>query len=263
MKKLNLYLTALLALTAASGAQATTVTLQSLLNGGTISARDKLFADWRIIDQTIVGTDVVVPDYDEIFVTSLDDGGLDPGPGLEINTNSQLKAQGDAGGFSYINLFFGFSVAVTDPNMLIKDVSLSFSGSSITLAGDNGVSVMEQVGTTPASVEDNVTPIADLATINTEFSFLDTSLGGAGLTANASGSANFSPLSKIYVSKDIYVWSGSPNETATLGTITQRFSQVENQVPPQAPEPQVVLLIGVGLMGFAFSVKRRKNQYGA
>ena len=256
MRQLYIYLAALLlAFTVASGAQATTVTLQSLFSGGSIIAGDKQFADFYVIDQTSVG-DGSTPDYGLITVTALNDGGMNPGPGLLFATNGQLTATGDTFGYSSSELFFGFSVTVMDPSKLIEDASLSFSNSTISGSGDNGVTVVEQVGTTQASVANNLYPAADLATINTEFSWLDATLGGGGQTSNPSGSANFAPLSKIYVSKDLYVWSGSPSETAIMGDITQRFSQVP------VPEPNMVLLMTVGLMGFAFSAKRRKSLHG-
>ncbi len=259
MKKLYLHLTALLlALTAANGAQAQPVggvTLQSLLEGATITAGDKLFADWRIIDQTIFGENVVTPNYNEILVGALVDGGMDPGPGLEFDFGGQLQATGDDFGYSYIDLFFGFSVEVLDPGKLIKDVSLNLQTYSINNGlGDNGIYVLEQVGETPFSVQDVAMLTDNLANTHAEFSYLDPSFADplpGGLTDNPSGTANFDPQKKIYVSKNILVWANSPQETATLGSLSQRYSQTT------VPEPDMILLMAVGLMGFAFSVKRQ------
>lgn len=254
MKKFNMYITALLlSFFVSSGAQALTVSFQSLLNGGSITAGDKLFSDFRVIDLTVLGDNILAPDYDLITVTALDDGGLDPGPGLQFDFNGQLQAQGDSFGYSELDLFFGFSVAVLDPGLKIKDVSLALTEGSVTNNGDNGFYVVEKVGDTAASVEDVTSP-GSLANMDVNFDWLDPSLGGPGLSSNLSGSANFAPQSKIYVSKNILVWSDNPDAVASLDQMTQRFSQV--------PEPHTLLLMAVGLMGFTFSVKRRKSLYG-
>ena len=54
--------------------------LSTLLNGGTITAGDKLFDQWELfLDDSEFGIDTSL-----IEVTPLNDGGLDPGSGLHF-----------------------------------------------------------------------------------------------------------------------------------------------------------------------------------
>jgi len=56
-------------------------------------------------------------------------------------------------------------------------------------------------------------------------------------------SATFDPQSEIWVTKNILVWATDPGETASLGSFSQRFSQVP------IPEPSTWWLMGLGLVG--------------
>ena len=236
MKKFNIYLSALLlSFTVASGAQATT--LQDLFNGvagGTITDGGDVFGNFSLVAApTIMGANITAPDYSKIIVSATGTGGL------LFAAHSQLQATGDVNGWSALDLFFAFSVTGNQ----INSASLGITASGITSTGDSGAWVTEQVGATLASVS-TVGPIATDASIMSDLA--------GGIISNPTGTAAFAAQNTVWVSKNILVWSDGSN-IASLDTFTQQFSQVS------APEPNELLLLAVGLMGFAASVKRRKS----
>jgi len=74
--------------------------------------------------------------------------------------------------------------------------------------GDSGSFIAENVGTAIG--------LADLGFLDIEFSQLD----GA-VFDNLSDSANFAPLSEIWVTKNILVWAVELNDQAGLNSFTQ------------------------------------------
>jgi hypothetical protein len=184
MKKTLLTLALVLA---AGTAQA--VSLTSLFDGASITAGDKLFDQW---------TPIFAGDSDPNFtfnlanidVTALNDGGLDPGPGLQFDVlNNELQVTGN-GDYAYKDLRFGFRVSVLPGlDVLIKDNSLEILEASATTSGDNGSFILESVGT--------AAKLDDLGTKEVEFSWLDSSLGESGLISNLFDSAAFAPQSEI------------------------------------------------------------------
>jgi hypothetical protein len=164
--------------------------------------------------------------------------------GLLFTVNNQLTATGDANGnYSFLDLNFAFSVTNTTaaPNI----VNLGMTASGVVSTVDNGVWITEQVGSSLASVSDAAGAMATNTILASDLS--------GGITSNLTGTAAFAAQNTIYVSKNILVWSNGIN-TASLDTFTQQFSQSS-----PAPEANELLLLAVGLMGFAFSVKRRKS----
>lgn len=238
MKHLFRTLTVLVALFAAGTTQATT--LDVLLNGGTITAGDKLFDNWRLL---FYGSgDGRNFNAANIDVQPLNDGGLDPGPGLSFGvSNNELSVTGD-GIYNYVDLKFGFRASVLDPLLLIKDNSLNLTGGVVTNSGDNGMYIHEDIGTALGG--------NDLGTKQVEFSWLD----GTGLIQNLTDSASFVPHSEIWVTKNILVWSVDDTDTASLNGFGQRFSQTSEVIP----EPATLALTALGLVGLA-AMRRRKS----
>lgn len=246
MKASIKYLGALALTLVVSSAQA--VPLSELLAGGSITAGDKVFDEWRLISEVYSDAALTVNPAN-IEVTPLNDGGMDPGPGLSFTVGDEFSVAGD-GLYAFIDYMFGFRVTAP-AGVLIKDNSLVL-GSTIlvtppdALFRDKGVVIQEFVGTTPDLVEvPGDTSLPDLAVKEVEFSDLE-----GVITDIPSDSAAFAPHSVIYVSKDILVWASGIDESATLTGFSQRFSQTT------VPEPGVLALVGVGLMGVWNSRRR-------
>jgi len=239
--KLTRTLAALMLALAASGS-AQAIPLSDLLNGGSITAGDKLFDHWAL---SFYDSSDPLRAFNaaNIDVTPLNDGGMDPGPGLRFDVlNGEFTVNGD-GLYAYLDATFGFRVSVLDSGKLIKDNSLRLTHGLVTNSGDNGFYIRETIGTSAG--------LDDLGVKQVEFSWLDPSLGGTGLTSNLADQAAFTPLSSIWVSKNVLVWATNPNETADLTGFEQRFSQTA------VPEPATLCLLGLGLAGLGLARQRR------
>jgi hypothetical protein len=224
---------------AAGGAQA--ISMTALLDDGSITVGDKLFSNWSEVyfDSSDPARAV---DTDNIEVVGIDDGG-DYGLRFSI-LDGEFSVTGD-GVYAYLDYSFGFSVTVLNPNLRIKDNSLLLTGGSIQSLGDNGFYILENIGTEAEA--------DDLGTKEVEFSWLDPSLDGPGLIEELSDSAEFLPQSEIWVTKNILVWATGANETANLTGFEQRFSQTG------VPEPSILGLLGLGLLGLGFARMRRQG----
>ena len=246
MKKILLTLGGLLLALSAGGAQA--IPLSDLLAGQSITAGDKVFDQWRLISET--NSDFLAPPIDAsgIDVQPLNDGGMDPGPGLLFTiSNGAFDVTGD-GIYAFIDYMIGFRVTAP-AGIGIKDNSLQITNGFVTNSGDNGMYIQEFAGTAPNLVDDpGNTSLPDLSVTSTEFSWLDPGPAFSDLT----DSATFAPTNSIYVSKDILVWASDVNETASLTGFEQRFSQTP------IPEPSTVLLLGAGIAGLGLSRRKRR-----
>ena len=232
MKKSLLTLGAFgLALVLAGGARAMTMT--DLLNGGSIIANDKLFDQWTLIFQGSSSGGAV--DTDDIEITGLADGGMDPGPGLRFDIIENAFSVTGTQSYTYIDFQFGFRVSVLDPNLaVIKDGSMELTGFGLSGSTDAGSYIQEKVGTASG--------LNDLAINDVTASVL------SGVpTTELFDAALFQRGSQIFVTTDILVWADI-GDSASLTQFTQRFSQ--------APEPATLVLFVSGLLGLG-SARRR------
>lgn len=231
MKQLRQFLgTVGLVLACMSGAQA--IPLSTLLGGASITAGDKLFSKWSFAYKSSDANRVFNPA--NIGVTALNDGGDNPGPGLQFDVlNGELSVTGN-GIYAYVDLLLGFHVDVLDPSRRIKDNTLQLIAASLTNTrdADNGSYIQEFVGTTPGG-----TDLVNFKEV--EFSQL-----GSNQTLKPTDIAAFVPQDRVWVTKNILVWATGIDETAALGSFSQRFSQ-------EVPEPGTLALVGIaGLVAF-------------
>ncbi len=234
----------MLALFMAAPAQA--VPLSTLLNGGSITAGDKRFDDWSVISYSS-STNGRVFSAANIDVTALNDGGLDPGPGLRFTVSGgELTVTGD-GLFAFVDLKFGFHVQVLDPSLRIKDNSLRITAASNLFVsdGDNdlGSFIHEDAGTSAGA--------SDLSMLNAEDSVLDDAP-----IVSLPDSATFAPQSEIWVTKNILVWAVDATDTASLTGFEQRFSQTAD-----VPEPASSALFGVALAAALLTPGLRRRRW--
>lgn len=224
-------------------AQATLLT--GLLNGGSITAGDKLFDDWQVLfTENSEFRDI---NTDNIDVSALNDGGLEPGSGLQFNIlNDEFKLDGD-GFFAFIDFMFGFRVTVLDPGLRIKDNSLSLTGAAL---GDTSsitsVFIEERIYT-------NGTQADLLGVKDVEFSSVSDLQGNINQITKTFDSVSFAPRDSIYVTKNILIEADLVGEFAKLNSFEQRFSQTTI-----VPEPHAIMLWGTGLL--LLLVRRRQRK---
>lgn len=254
MKKRILTAT-LLALAAAGSAQA--ALLSELFNGGSITAGDKRFDNWT--QSFYDASDGRSFNAANIEVTALNDGGLNPGPGLSFSVkNGELSVVGNDL-YAYIDLMFGFRATVLDPALKITDASLAYVPGGAVKAWrldrsyDVGSYIQESIGTGAG--------MGDLGSTNVQFSELydpdnlTDPVDPVVSTNKISDSASFAPQSSVWVTKNILVWAGDATDGANVFGFEQRFSQTA------VPEPASLALAVLALGGLAFS--RRKGKAAA
>ena len=234
MKKLML---SLMLIFCSVNAQA--ILLTDLLNGGSIIAGDKEFDDWDVLFSG--SSDFRLFDTDNIDVTALNDGGLEPGPGLRYDiSNGMFDLEGD-GVFAFLDFQFSFSVSVLDPLLQLKDNSLILNDYDLFNSIDLSSVFIEEF----VYADDRVTQLGNK---NVEASELSDGIGGFTSTEKLQDSAVFAAQDSIWVTTNILLEAFDPADRVLLSGFEQRFSQATRRV--DVPEPDSMLLWGLGLLMF-------------
>jgi hypothetical protein len=213
-------------------AEARATALSALFQGATVTADDKLFNHFTLINSTSVNGGFADPT--QIDVTPLIDDPLDPG----INFTAQFGALGTPSshtGPSSIQFSFSFDVSTTNQLPLIEDNSLTIKDWSFDSGPLANIQVSEQAFNAAGALLGT-----KLATVTPQ-------------TQNLTDHINFSPQATVHVIKQINISGPSNNDMARLLMFEQRFSQV--------PEPNSLALLGsISLTSlFAHGVRRRRR----
>jgi hypothetical protein len=218
--------TLLFSLILSNAAHATS--LQALFTGGSITAGNHLFDQWTLINMT--STDALYdPDYNLIDVQGLVS---DTNPGLRFTTQDELSVADE----NFIDLYFSFRVSAFNGNGQFKDNELRITDYGLSRTdfalGDPLIAIVEAVKDALGNT---------LSLENAEASLL---------ASNLIDSAQFTPQASLYVTKNILVAGLAQGDTASLRGFEQHFS---------IPEPASVLMLGVGLLGFAKTRRKQKS----
>lgn len=221
------------------------ILLTDLLNGQSIVAGDKLFDQWGILYEDHSDPFRGI-NTDNIEVTALNDGGLDPGPGLHFEILSdEFLLEGDDI-YAFLDFMFGFRVTVLDPMLRLKDNSLYLTGATL----------INPSSLTSVFIEEKIyadSTLADMLGVkDVEFSRIYDAQGVLiNQTTKTFDSADFAPRDSIYVTKNIFLDADLVGEFARLESFEQRFSQTTT-----IPEPASLALLGFGIFVLQLSRKR-------
>ena len=217
----------------------TSCTFLQLLTGGTIQAGDLVFSGFT--NFTNQSSTNVIPNVSLITVTGLDDGGLDPGPGLRFTLNGQFSV---AFGQS-MDLMTTFSVGPASPNSnQIKDSSITLQ--SVLAEGANSASGVEQSlyeVQGGAQIYEHVVDVRPSENVNILMS-----------------STTFPARDSVYNTMILRVYPGTTTSgTASLNMFEIRFSQ--EGLTSSVAEPGSLTLLGAGLL-LAGALARRRMRVG-
>ncbi len=175
-------------------------------------------------------------------MTALNDGGLDPGPGLHFELlGPEWRVFGD-GFWNYLDFSFGFRASVINyksSGLRIKDNSLTLLDAFV--HNDNFDPLVDF-----ASVYINETVYSDPNRSN-EIGFKDVEMSDVGgvFTDDPFDETAFSPASEIWITKNILLEATDLVNFAELRSFEQRFSQVRTDIP----EPSSLILFSLGVFG--------------
>ncbi|MDA0657803.1 MAG: PEP-CTERM sorting domain-containing protein [Planctomycetota bacterium] len=160
---------------------------------------------------------------------------LDVQPHTDLHGHLGIRISGgmfDLPGGGPTDLLVGFDVEVTDPGQWINDIHLLSNGS---LNGGSGLFQITEQVLNPAWMQ----PV--------QLSVIDQDLPTGGITSLADGKDLPSPVKKLRVTKDIFLFA-TGSTSVVLSQIDQTFSQI--------PEPASMGLAVAGVLGMLAARRR-------
>ena len=210
-------------------------TLTELILGGTIQTNSLVFSSFAPIRVLGFGG-ARFPNINNVVVTGLDDGGLDPGPGLLFDLQGQWNVFGPG------LIDFETSFTVTSLANPIKDSSIDL-GPGTFASGSNSASGVEDF---LFELEGGPPIFRLVADMRPSDDFYVPSI-----------QTQFAPRPSVFGLLTFRSWAGgTPGGAANLDQFTLRFSQLD--APDAIPEPTTwtMLLAGLFLLG---RVRRTKG----
>jgi hypothetical protein len=202
-------------------------TLQELFNGGMITVNDKKFLAWNL---EVLQASGPLPNFNLIEVVGLDDGGLDPGPGIKFNGNGQLVVEDT----DFLDLRFNFGVSASGPFIVDNSLEIVMA----TVVGTGLIDIREDVFDPP--------PLPRL--VGSKHVELDPFFG---VIEPFDRIDWLPPRQHLLIEKEIFLEGSDIGDLAELDMFVQRFSQI--------PEPGTLTLLGVGLAGVAWLTRRKRG----
>jgi hypothetical protein len=203
--------------------------------GPTITADDKIFSDFTLLDLDIIGAGRA--DLTAVDVSPLVDDPLNPG----LKFNAPCCVLGTEFGHpdpASVRLQFSFNVRTSSGLPLIKDNSLLINGFIFDSHPNATIEIFEDVLDAAGNKLGDKYAIARPSSELGDPSLFD--------------SAEFTPQSFLHIVKTILIRGPEFNDGAFLTMFEQRFSQV--------PEPGSLVLAGVlALCGAAVTIRRRST----
>lgn len=210
------------------------VTLEDLFGGQTITADDKIFDNWELLELQTVNGGFANPA--DVEVIPLEDDPLNPG--LKFNIPNGMGTPFSHVGPASATMRFSFTVQTSSGQALIKDNSLVLNGFVFDAGPDATITITETI--TDASGNS----LGDKRVFADSFDFPDPS------NPEQFDSAEFERQSLIHVEKLIDIQGPGTNDGAVLTMFEQRFSQI--------PEPTSLVLFALGVAAvIAFGRARR------